>query len=126
MNCQLNKELIDKLTEDYGSPLYIFHSAEFEKTYLKLLHTFRSMYLKYNIAYSYKTNYTPKICQLVKRLGGLAEVVSDMEYRLAKKLGYGNKDIVYNGPIKGEGLFEFFNAPFPSLRLFFANHSQKN
>lgn len=106
MDCKLVKEQIDDLIAEYGSPLYVFHSAEFEENYLSLLNTFRRIYPKYNIAYSYKTNYTPKICQIVKKLGGLAEVVSDMEYRLAKKIGYKNEDILYNGPIKGEGLFE--------------------
>lgn len=110
MNCQLSIEQVRKLIREYGSPLYVFHATEFEINYLELLNTFRNIYPKYNIAYSYKTNYTPKICQLVKRLGGLAEVVSDMEYRLAKKIGYENKDIVYNGPIKGEGLFEHLDA----------------
>ena len=36
--------------------------------------------------------------------------MSNMEYQLAKKIGYENKDIVYNGPIKGEGLFEHLLA----------------
>lgn len=106
MSCQLTKPQVDSLIEKFGSPLYVFHEKEFEENYLDLLNTFRAIYPKYNIAYSYKTNYTPKICQLVKQLGGLAEVVSDMEYRLAKKIGYDNKEIVYNGPVKGEGLFE--------------------
>ena len=106
MNCLLNKKQVTDLVNEFGSPLYIFHKAEFEQNYLELLNTFRAIYPKYNIAYSYKTNYTPSICRLVKKLGGLAEVVSDMEYRLAKKIGYENAEIVYNGPIKGEGLFE--------------------
>lgn len=110
MSCQLDKSKVIDLIQQYGSPLYIFHSEEFEENYLELLGTFREIYPKYNIAYSYKTNYTPKICQLVKKLGGLAEVVSDMEYRLAKRLGYGNDAIVYNGPIKGDGLFEHLKA----------------
>lgn len=29
-----------------------------------------------------------------------------MEYKLAKKIGYSNKSIVYNGPVKGKALFE--------------------
>lgn len=110
MNCQLEKSQVMDLIQQYGSPLYIFHAEEFEENYLELLRTFREIYPKYNIAYSYKTNYTPKICRLVKKLGGLAEVVSDMEYRLAKKLGYDNENIVYNGPIKGDGLFEHLKA----------------
>ena len=106
MNCQLSNEIVSDLVNKFGSPLYIFHSAVFEENYKNLLNTFRSIYPKYNIAYSYKTNYTPKICKLVKELGGLAEVVSDMEYKLAKKIGYDSQAIVYNGPMKGDGLFE--------------------
>lgn len=106
MNCLLSHEIAEQLIKLHGSPLYVFHEDEFKRNYLDLLNTFRAIYPKYNIAYSYKTNYTPAICKIVKELGGLAEVVSDMEYRLAKKLGYDDKDIVYNGPVKGKGLFE--------------------
>lgn len=98
------------LEKEYGSPLYIFHANEFKKNYMDLLETFREIYPKYNIAYSYKTNYTPKICKIVKELGGLAEVVSEMEYRLAKKIGYENKNIMFNGPVKGKALFEHLLA----------------
>ena len=66
----------------------------------------KRIYSNYKVSYSYKTNYTPYICQLVKKLGGYAEVVSDMEYKLAKKIGYSNYEIVYNGPAKGECLEE--------------------
>lgn len=106
MDCQINAKQANDLTKNYGSPLYIFHLDEFKKNYMELLDTIRTYYPKYNIAYSYKTNYTPRICMAVKALGGLAEVVSAMEYNLAKKIGYDNKDIIYNGPVKGEGLFE--------------------
>lgn len=106
MNCQLKQEQVKKVVGEYGSPLYIFHKQEFVENYWDLLNTFRSIYPKYNIAYSYKTNYTPRVCQLVKEMGGLAEVVSEMEYALAKKIGYSNDQIIYNGPIKGRGLFD--------------------
>lgn len=106
MNCKLTYTRVTELVQKYGSPLYVFHSDEFRKNYQKLLSSIRAYYHKYNIAYSYKTNYTPAICKIVKELGGVAEVVSDMEYRLAKKLGYSDKEIVYNGPVKGNGLFE--------------------
>lgn len=106
MNCQLSKNQVENMIKKYGSPLYVFHEKEFIENYMELLNSFRNIYPKYNVAYSYKTNYTPKICQLVKKLGGLAEVVSEMEYQLAKRIGYENRNIIFNGPIKGEGLFE--------------------
>ena len=105
MSCLVSKEMVEKLANEYEMPLYIFHVDEFKTNYLELLNTIRQYYHKYNIAYSYKTNYTPKICQVVKELGGLAEVVSDMEFNLARKMGYDCRNIVYNGPVKGAGLF---------------------
>ncbi len=92
---------IKKLEEEYGLPLYVFNQDEFIKNYKEIKSTFRAIYPNYHICYSYKTNYTPAICELVKELGGYAEVVSDMEYELAKRLDYEAERIVYNGPYKG-------------------------
>lgn len=100
------EEVIKSLIETNGTPFYLFDEKGFVENYKKLEETFRKVYPKYQISYSYKTNYTPFVCQLVKSLGGYAEVVSDMEYTLAKKLGYVNSQIVYNGPSKGKEMYE--------------------
>ena len=100
------EEVIKSLIETNGTPFYLFDENGFVENYRKLEETFRKVYPKYQISYSYKTNYTPFVCQLVKSLGGYAEVVSDMEYTLAKKLGYANSQIVYNGPSKGKEMYE--------------------
>ena len=106
MQTKLSDEMAAKLIKEYGSPLYVFDKAGFENDYKNLLAAFRKYYPKYKIAYSYKTNYTPKVCELVKALGGYAEVVSGMEYTLAKHLGYENEKIMYNGPVKGKEMYE--------------------
>lgn len=97
---------ISGIISQQGTPFYIFDEKGFVDNYLRLESTFRRVYPQYRISYSYKTNYTPFICQLVKSLGGYAEVVSDMEYNLAKRIGYKNCQIVYNGPSKGEEMYE--------------------
>lgn len=102
----LSDGFVKELCGKYGSPLYLFDKAGFVENYNHLLDAFRKIYPKYNIAYSYKTNYTPYICKLVKELGGYAEVVSGMEYRLARKIGYESSGIVFNGPVKGNDLLE--------------------
>jgi Diaminopimelate decarboxylase len=93
-----------RLVEKYGSPLYVFDDKGFVENYHRLCEAFRKVYPNYNPGYSYKTNYTPHICKLVKLLGGYAEVVSDMELWVAKQCGYDNSKIIYNGPCKGEML----------------------
>lgn len=102
----LEPEVYARLAKRCGTPLYVFDEKEFIENYTQLTGCFQKAYPNYRLSYSFKTNYTPYICSLVKKLGGYAEVVSDMEYSLAKKLGYGNERIVYNGPAKGPLLEE--------------------
>lgn len=100
----LSTDMIKKITKKYGDAIYIFNQDEFEENYRELEDTFRRVYPNYHICYSYKTNYTPEICKCIKKLGGFAEVVSDMEYDLALEIGYKPNKIVFNGPIKGRHL----------------------
>ena len=97
----LTMERIEQLEREYGLPLYLFNQEEFIQNYRELEDSFQAIYPEFHICYSYKTNYTPAVCKLVKELGGYAEVVSDMEYELAERLGYTADHIVYNGPHKG-------------------------
>lgn len=102
----MDNRLIDSLLSRFGSPLYVFNETDFIENYRALCDAFREVYPNYTPGYSYKTNYTPYICDLVKKLGGYAEVVSDMELHIARKLGYNYDEIIYNGPAKGEKLEE--------------------
>lgn len=125
-------ESIKKLLAEHGSPFYIFDEKGFIENYNKLESTFQSIYPNYHISYSYKTNYTPYVCNLVKKLGGYAEVVSDMEYELAKRIGYPNEKIVYNGPSKGPKMYEhldkggILNIDSYDEALLVANHCSNN
>ncbi len=98
---------IAKWMSQYGSPLYVFRKADFIAFYKNMEQTFQKEYPKYQIAYSYKTNYTPAICHLIKELGGYAEVVSDFELFVARNLGYDDTKIIYNGPCKGASVEQF-------------------
>lgn len=103
---EYNKELIELIKNEYGLPCYVFDECAFSENYLHLKKALTNAYPNYEIAYSYKTNYAPKLCTVVKKMGGYAEVVSDMEYDIAKVVGYDNTKIVYNGPFKGPKLEE--------------------
>ncbi len=97
---------VKEFAKTHSIPFYLFDEQLFLDNMNRLSSTFQSVYPNYHVAYSFKTNYTPYICKLVKENGGYAEVVSDMEYSLAKKLGYENRKIIYNGPFKGALLEE--------------------
>jgi diaminopimelate decarboxylase len=95
----INKELLNKLAGEYGDAFYLLNSAQFQKNFAELKAAF-SGYEKFNIAYSYKTNYTPKLCKLIDEMGGYAEVVSEMEAEIALRLHVEPSKIIWNGPVK--------------------------
>ena len=79
---------------------YLFNADRFIKNFTDLLNEFRRIYPNTKIAYSYKTNWTPDICNIVNTLGGYAEVTSPLEYKMAKEVvGVQNENIIYNGLI---------------------------
>ncbi len=89
-----------ELTQKIGDAFYILESRQFRQNYNELKNEFTKIYPNFNIAYSYKTNYTPKLCKIVNELGGFAEVVSDMEMEIALRVGVEPKNIIWNGPFK--------------------------
>lgn len=91
---------IKKLDKQYGSPFYILDEKAFRKNYIDILKAFKSRYPRFILAYSYKTNYVPYICKIIKDSGGFAEVVSRLEYELALKVGQKPSKIIFNGPVK--------------------------
>jgi len=79
---------------------YTFNEKLLYNNYKTLESAFNSKFSNFQIAYSFKTNYTPYICKVLKYLGVTAEVVSEMELDLALKLGFDGPRIIYNGPFK--------------------------
>lgn len=108
MSINLNREKIDELRTQFGDAFYLLDSEQFRKNYNELKESFSKIYPRFNIAYSYKTNYTPKLCKIVNELGGYAEVVSEMELELAKRIGVNPTNIIWNGPIKNPRILESF------------------
>ena len=93
---------IKNLEDRYGDSFYILDIRKFEKNYKDFLEEFRLIYPNTNFGYSYKTNYIPKLCQSVNAMGGYAEVVSQMEYELAQRIGVSSERIIFNGPLKSQ------------------------
>ncbi len=104
----MDKQIIKKLQADYGEAFYLLDSFQFRKNFAELKAAFNDIYPNWNIAYSYKTNYTPKLCKIVNELGGYAEVVSEMELEIAKRVGCKMDRVIWNGPIKNVPIMEQF------------------
>ncbi len=91
---------LKKLDAKYSSPFYILNEKAFRKNYADIVRAFKSRYPKFILAYSYKTNYIPYLCKIIKSSGGFAEVVSGLEYDLALKIKQSPAKIIFNGPVK--------------------------
>ncbi len=97
---KLSWQILQDLEQKHGECFYLLDLSKFKENYTQFLDCFRAIYPNTNIGYSYKTNYIPKICKSVFDLGGYAEVVSQMEYDLAIKIGVPPSRIIFNGPLK--------------------------
>lgn len=97
---KIDTTVLADLRRTYGDAYYLLDSDQFRQNYTELKSAFSEIYPNFNIAYSYKTNYTPKLCKIVNSLGGYAEVVSDMEMEIALRIGVHPSMIIWNGPYK--------------------------
>jgi diaminopimelate decarboxylase len=90
----------DALVAEYGSPLFVVSERRLRADFRRFLDAFSDPNVDTRVAYSVKTNYLPAVCAIVRSEGAWAEVVSGMEYDLARSLGFGPHEIVFNGPHK--------------------------
>lgn len=88
------------------SPAFIIDKKELTYNIRQLKNALDYHWGNYIIGYSCKTNSLPWVMQFFKEEGCYAEVASDFEYRLSKKLGYTDENIVFNGPDKGKQIFK--------------------
>lgn len=65
---KLSSDIIAELSKQYGDAFYLLHSKRFEQNFIELKKAFTDIYPKFNIAYSYKTNYIPELCKIINRL----------------------------------------------------------
>lgn len=101
---QINHNLLKGLDEKIGSPFYLMDAEKYRSNINNFLSAFKKRYEKVVAGYSFKTNYVPALCKIALEEGVMAEVVSEMEYELARKIGF--EKVIFNGPIKRPAIFE--------------------
>lgn len=94
---------VSDLMEAHGSPLFIFSEDRLRHNYREAHRAFALRYPKVQFCWSYKTNYLDAICQVFHQEGAWAEVVSEFEYQMARRLGVPGHQILFNGPLKPTG-----------------------
>lgn len=97
---------IDHLVALYGSPLYVTSEQRLRHNVRRIRHAFEMRYPAVVHGWSYKTNYTSAICNILHQEGSWAEVVSAFEYEKARSLGVPGERIIFNGPNKTRAILE--------------------
>lgn len=86
-----------------NTPYYLIHKDILDEWTSKLKNAIEEYWPGTLIGYSFKTNALPWVLNYMKQQGFYAEVVSEDEYHLAKRLSF--DQIIYNGPVKGKESF---------------------
>ena len=97
---------VSDLIDRFGTPLFVFSEYRLRRKFRDALRAFSVRYPKVRFAWSYKTNYLDAICRIYHQEGAWAEVVSEMEYDMARRLGVPGEEIIFNGPFKPKPALE--------------------
>ena len=88
------------------TPYYLIKENDLQYDIDLLKNALRDNWGNYICGYSVKTNSLPWLLTHLKKQDFYAEVVSEVEYDLVKRLGFTSNQIIYNGPIKDKKTFE--------------------
>lgn len=103
---KISRSELEQLYRDSEGAFYLLFPDTLKQNYRSFMGGLQKDYPNSILAYSYKTNYTPYICELLHGLGAWAEVVSDMEYAFALKMGISPDKIIVNGPVHTPGFMK--------------------
>lgn len=94
------------LAQKYGTPLYVVNKHLLEESLQGMIDAFRAEDLDAHIFFSFKTNPVPEVLKTIIKLGAGAEVISEFEFWLSRKLGLEGSKIIVNGCIKSPELLK--------------------
>lgn len=98
---QIDKNDVEKLAAEYGSPLLVLSLEQIKKNY-ELLKKYMP---RVAVHYAIKANPHPEILRVMKEMGSCFDVASDGEIRTLYDMGVEGERLIYANPVKtGVGL----------------------
>ncbi len=97
---------LERLRDCRPPPFYLVDGVGLRQRYRALQGAFATEFPSLIIGYSYKTNYVPAVLRIVHQEGAFAEVVSELEYDIATRLGVAPSKIILNGANKKRSTLE--------------------
>ena len=98
---QLSRTAVEKLAEEFGTPLLVLSLKEVKKSYNVL----RKYLPRVKVHYAIKANPHPEILRVMAELGSCFDVASDGEIHTLHDMGVAGSRMIYANPVKlGVGL----------------------
>ncbi len=91
---------LEKLAEQYGTPLYLYNRQTIVDQYRAIDQAFRNEFGRVRIFYALKSNSNPAIVELLSDEGAGGEVVSEGELQLALYCGIAGENIIFTSSSK--------------------------
>ncbi len=95
-----------KILKNARTPLMIFFAERVKNNIHSFCRAFQSVFDNFQCFYSFKANYLPDICRIVKSEGVGAELIGLPELKLALKLQFPSEKIIVGGPYLPQELIE--------------------
>lgn len=95
-NFRLDKNMVEQLANQYGTPLLVLSLEQIEKNYSFL----REHLPQVKLYYAVKSNPEPRLVQRLIDLGACFDVASDGEMRQMNEFGVAPDRLVYANPVK--------------------------
>jgi diaminopimelate decarboxylase len=90
---------LESLATAHGTPFYVFYPERFARNVVRLHRSLANYYQNTLLAYAFKANYMPCLGSFLAENGHWGEVVSGMEYDIARTHLPGDR-LIFNGPCK--------------------------
>lgn len=89
-----------------ATPYYAIDEGILDEDCETLRAALEESWSNYILSYSVKTNSLPWLLSHLRAEGFRAEIVSDLEYDIARRVGFDENKMIYNGPIKDMTVFD--------------------
>jgi diaminopimelate decarboxylase len=103
---RLGRDTLARLQATHGPSFYLIDTARIRRNVRALRDAFEACHPRVAVCHSLKTNYVPAVARAMSQAGALPEVVSELEFDLALRLGAPADTIVVNGPAKSPAFLE--------------------
>jgi diaminopimelate decarboxylase len=102
---RINGSKVTEIAEKHGTPLYVYNEDKIREQYRELEESLCSRYVKVHINYAVKSNFNPRIAEILIDEGAGLDCASKAELELADRLDA--EEVMYTAPYNRKDELEY-------------------